>query len=147
MLNRDAIMTAAFATPLPPDGSHQDLPLPASGWTLHVGRGPLLRPALEVHTSHGLVDVAVAEGFAAPLVRGALRGRHLTRRWALAWGHLPSGTTEVIVEFRARQRSERVKATAIAGAFWVAEAPGRYRSATVATGRSATRVRLHRHRP
>ncbi|GAA2093728.1 hypothetical protein [Actinomadura alba] len=140
-------MTSAFATPLPPDDSHQNLSLPESGWELHIGRGPLLRPALEVHTFHGLVDVAVAGGFDEPLVRGALRGRHMTRRWALAWGHLPSGAADVIVDFRARRGSMRVTATRVAGAFWVAEAPGSFHSAIVAAGRSTMRVRLHRHRP
>ncbi|MBC6462042.1 hypothetical protein [Actinomadura sp. HBU206391] len=140
-------MTPAFATPHP-DDSHQDLSLPASGWDLHVGRGPHLRPALEVHTSHGLVDIAVAGGFETPLVRGALRGRRMTHRWALAWGHLPSGTEEVVVEFHARRGSEHVTATLVAGAFWVAEAPGSFRAITVAAmpALSAERVRLRRHR-
>jgi hypothetical protein len=142
-------MTPVFATPLPPDDSHEDLSLPESGWDLHVGRGTHLRPALEIHTLHGVIDIAVAGGFDTPLVRGALRGRNLARRWALAWGHLPPGTAAVVVEFRARRGSKHVTATSVAGAFWVAEAPGSFRSVAVAAEptRSTARIRLRRHRP
>jgi hypothetical protein len=90
----------------PPDSP--DLSLPESGWDLHIGRGSRAetagwRPALEVHTGDGLIDVAVAGGLDHTLLRGALRGRTTgsrrgwrgtakgSGRWALAWGHLPAG--------------------------------------------------------
>ena len=218
----------------PPDSP--DLFLPESGWDLHIGRGSRAettgwRPALEVHTGDGLIDVAVAGGLDQTLLRGALRGRRAGRRqgrwgtgrtagrWALAWGHLPadsasgpqvdlpsglqadlpsspqtdlpsgpqadlpsgpqvdppagpdlradlgtgaqagtdpatgpqtvtgSGAVEVIVEFRTRRTTRRVKATAIAGAFWVAEAPGGFRSVAVSTGPRRVAARLRRYRP
>jgi hypothetical protein len=239
----------------PPDSP--DLSLPESGWDLHIGRGSRAettgwRPALEVHTGDGLIDVAVAGGLDQTLLRGALRGRRSGRRqgrwgtargegrWALAWGHLPagpdsgpqvdlqtgpqagphtapqagphmgpqadlhgdlqagtdpgigattdphagsdpgsspsdpytggprtdphtggsrsgptpdpyagsgSGAVEVIVEFRTRRTTRRVKATAIAGAFWVAEAPGGFRSVAVSTGPRQVAARLRRYRP
>ncbi|MCW2902926.1 MAG: hypothetical protein JWO67_5191 [Streptosporangiaceae bacterium] len=145
-------MTRTAATP--PENAHQDLSLPASGWDLHIGRGPHLRPALEVHTGDGLVDVAVAGGRDMTLLRGALRGRRAARPWAVAWGHLPPGAGEITVEFRARRGSRRVSATQLAGAFWVAETPGHFRSVAVAVSpdagaapQSATRLRRHRSGP
>ncbi|MCW2889083.1 MAG: hypothetical protein JWL58_5945 [Streptosporangiaceae bacterium] len=154
----------------PPDSP--DLSLPESGWDLHIGRGSRAettgwRPALEVHTGDGLIDVAVAGGLDQTLLRGALRGRRAGRRhgrwdtdraagrWALAWGHLPDvpqpgtdpATTEVIVEFRTRRTTRRVIATAVAGAFWVAEAPGGFRSVAVSTGPRRAAARLRRYRP
>ncbi|MCW2918427.1 MAG: hypothetical protein JWN52_6495 [Actinomycetia bacterium] len=141
-----------------------ELSLPESGWDLHIGRGSRAeavgwRPALEVHTGDGLIDVAVAGGLDHTLLRGALRGRRAGRKWALAWGHLPGGphlgthletdlgNTEVVVEFRTRRTTQRVTATAIAGAFWVAEAPGGFRSVAVTTGPQRAAARLRRYRP
>jgi hypothetical protein len=157
----------------PPESSQ--LSLPESGWDLRIGRGSRAetadwRPALEVHTRNGLIDVAVAGGLDHTLLRGALWGRTTrphrrwrgmakgTDRWALAWGHLPTGpdgtdlqpglgALEVVVEFRTRRRIQRVTATAIAGAFWVAEVPGEFRSVAVTTGTRRAAARLRRYRP
>ncbi|GAA4610446.1 hypothetical protein GCM10023195_42880 [Actinoallomurus liliacearum] len=116
-------------------------PLTASGWELRVGRGSRRRPALEVHTGDGLIDVAVPGGLDASLVRGAVRGR----RWSVAWGELPPGG-EVLVEFHAKGSVVKVPAVTIAGAFWVAEVPGRYRSVAVTTAVDQVSVRLRRFR-
>ncbi|MCO6007615.1 hypothetical protein NE236_21800 [Actinoallomurus purpureus] len=116
-------------------------PLSASGWELRVGRGSRHRPALEVHTGDGLIDVAVAAGLDASLVRGAVRGR----RWSVAWGELPPGG-EVLVEFHAKGSIVKAPAVTIAGAFWVAEVPGRYRSVVVTTAVDRVSTRLRRFR-
>jgi hypothetical protein len=142
-----------------PEDSHQDLALPESGWELHVGRGSHLRPALEVHTGDGLIDIAVAGGLDTPLLRGAVRGRGPSR-WALAWGHLPPGAGSVVVEFQGRHGPRLVPAAQIAGAFWAAEAPGDFRSVTATVtpaedgpaggppaGAERADARLHRYRP
>lgn len=117
-------------------------PLPESGWELRVGRGSRDRAALEVHTADGLIDVAVAGGRGAMLVRGALRGR----RWSVAWGQLPAGG-EVLVEFHAGKTVRTVPAVTVAGAFWAAEAPGRFRDVVVTTAvdRETHRLRRIRH--
>jgi hypothetical protein len=116
-------------------------PLAASGWELRVGRGSRHRPALEVHTGDGLIDVAVAGGRGAALIRGAVRGGD----WSLAWGELPPGG-EVLVEFHTKGRVLKAAAVTIAGAFWVAEVPGRYRSIVVITAVDRVSVRLRRFR-
>jgi hypothetical protein len=116
-------------------------PLAASGWELRVGRGSRRRPALEVHTGDGLIDVAVARGLETSLVRGAVRGRN----WSVAWGELPLDG-EVLVEFHSRGSVVTVPAVTIAGAFWAAEAPGRYRSVTVTTAADRASIRLRRFR-
>lgn len=126
-------MTRAIAFPV--------TPLPVSGWELHVGRGSRDRPALEVHTGDGLIDVAVAGGLDAALVRGAVRGRH----WSVAWGQLPPGG-EVLVEFRAGRSVRRVPAVTIAGAFWAAETPGRFRTVVVTTALGRVSYHLRRFR-
>lgn len=115
--------------------------LPLSGWELRVGRGSGDRTALEVHTGDGLIDVAVAGGRGTVLVRGAVRGRE----FSVAWGHLPAGG-EVLVEFRAGGSSRTVPAVTVAGAFWAAEVPGRYRSVVVTTAVDRGAYRLHRFR-
>jgi hypothetical protein len=117
------------------------LPLPLSGWELREGRGSGDRTALEVHTGDGLIDVAVAGGRGAVLVRGAVRGR----AFSVAWGQLPSGG-EVRVEFRAGHAARTVPAVTVAGAFWAAEAPGRYREVVVSTAAERESHRLHRFR-
>ncbi|GAA4636378.1 hypothetical protein GCM10023196_085870 [Actinoallomurus vinaceus] len=116
-------------------------PLPASGWELRVGRGSRRRPALEVHTGDGLIDVAVARGVDTALIRGAVSGRG----WSIAWGELPPGG-EVLVEFHAGRSVLKAPAVTIAGAFWVAEVPKRFRSVVVTTavGRVSHRVRRFR---
>jgi hypothetical protein len=116
-------------------------PLPESGWELRVGRGSGNRPALEVHTGDGLIDVAVAGGRGAALVRGAVRGR----RFSVAWGQLPPGG-EVLIEFRAGSTSRPAVAVIVAGAFWAAEAPGRFREVVVTTAVDRGAYRLHRFR-
>jgi hypothetical protein len=115
--------------------------LPESGWELSVGRGSWDRAALEVHTGDGLIDVAVADGLGAALVRGAVRGR----RWSVAWGQLPRGG-DVLVEFRSGNSMRRVPAITIAGAFWAAEVPGRFRSVVVTTAADRASFRLRRSR-
>jgi hypothetical protein len=116
-------------------------PLPESGWELRVGRGSRGRAALEVHTADGLIDVAVAGGRGAMLVRGALRGR----RWSVAWGQLPGGG-DVLVEFRTGRTARSVPAVTVAGAFWAAEVPGRFRSVVVTTAVDRETHRLRRIR-
>src|SRR4051812_50127255 len=93
--------------------------LPQSGWELRVGRGSGDRPALEVHTGDGLIDVAVAGGRGAGLVRGAVRGREVS----VAWGQLPAGG-EVLVEFRAGGSSRKVPAGPGARGLWAGRGPG-----------------------
>jgi hypothetical protein len=115
--------------------------LPESGWELRVGRGSEDRPALEVHTGDGLIDVAVAGGRGAVLVRGAVRGR----QFSVAWGQLPPGG-EVLVEFRAGGSARTVPAVTVAGAFWAAEVPGRFREVIVTTAVDRGAYRLHRFR-
>ena len=116
-------------------------PLPESGWELHIGRGSKDRPALEVHTGDGLIDVAVAGGPGAALVRGAVQGRG----FSVAWGQLPPGG-DVRVEFRAGGTARRVTAVTVAGAFWAAEVPGRFRQVVVTTDADHGEYRLHRFR-
>src|SRR3954465_13873192 len=103
-------------------GPRLPLPLPLSGWELRAGRGSGDRTALEVYTGDGLIDVAVAGGRGTALVRGAVRGR----AFSVAWGRLPPGG-RVRVEFRRGSASRTVPAVTVAGAFWVAEVPGRHR--------------------
>lgn len=100
-----------------------------------------------MYTSDGLVDVVVAGALEAALLRGAVRGR----AWSVAWGWLPPGS-EVLVEFQAgrsvfrRRQARWVTAVALAGSFWAAETPGRFRSVpvTTVTGRTAIGVRRYR---
>lgn len=123
------------------------MPLPESGWELRLGRGSRDRPALEVHTGDGLLDVAVAGGFDAALLRGAVRGR----AWSVAWGQLPPGR-EVLVEFRTgrslfrRRQRRRASVVTVAGSFWAAETPGRFRSVLVTTAAGRVAYRVHRYR-
>ena len=116
-------------------------PLPESGWELRVGRGSRDRAALEVHTGDGLIDVAVAGGPGVALVRGAVRGKG----WSVAWGQLPRGG-DVLVEFRTGNTVRTVAAVTVAGAFWAAEVPGRFRSVVVTTAVDRGSYRLHRFR-
>jgi hypothetical protein len=116
-------------------------PMPASGWELRLGRGSDDRPALEVYTGDGLIDVAVAGGRGSALVRGAVRGPG----WSVVWGQLPDGG-DVSVEFRAGHTSRTVRAVTVAGAFWAAETPGRFRSVVVTTGVRHESHRLWRFR-
>ncbi len=115
------------------------IPLPESGWELRVGRGSHDRAALEVYTGDGLIDVAVAGGRGASLVRGAVRGR----RWAVAWGLLPPAG-DVVVEFRTGGTVRRVPAVTVGRSFWVAEATGRFRSVEVTSSVERAAFRLRR---
>jgi hypothetical protein len=144
MLNRGAGMLG----PHPVQGGYvvtaiasAGTPLPESGWELRVARGSQDRPALEVHTGDGLIDVAVAGGRGASLVRGAVRGR----RWSVAWGQLPPGG-EVLVEFRTGGSTRKVTAVTVAGVFWAAEVPAKYREVTVTTAVDRETYRLRRFR-
>lgn len=140
--------TRSFSCEALPDGSY----LPLSGWLLRIGRGSRGRPALEIYTQDGLMDVVVAGVVDAALLRGAMYGRTDGRRWSLAWGHLPPGG-QVTVEFRGRARAcdvfrtEPVVHRVIAGRFWVAEIPGFHSTAAVVDGEMAIAVRLRRHHP
>lgn len=116
-------------------------PLPKSGWRLHLGRASGDRPAMEVHTGDGLIDVAVAYEPAGPLVRGAVRGRG----FSVAWGQLPPGG-EVLVEFRSGASARTVTAVTVANTFWAAEVPGRWRDVVVTTAVDRGAYRLHRFR-
>jgi len=123
------------------------LVLPASGWDVRIGQGSRWRPALEMHTTDGLIDVAVAGGLGQAMLRGALRGRTEKRSWALAWGQLPEGwrNAPLTVQFRAGRTTREAEATVLADAFWVAEAEGVYRSVIVSAGLASRSVRLHRY--
>lgn len=139
-------MTSIVETDLP------EVSLAVSGWELRVGRGSRWRPALEVHTGDGLIDVAVAGGLDSGLLRGALRGRRRDgRAWALAWGHLADGErTAPSVAFqtgRAGRDIRQATAQVIADSFWVAEMPGSYRSVTVSGESGSDSARLRRYRP
>ncbi|MCW2938085.1 MAG: hypothetical protein JWN00_1070 [Actinomycetia bacterium] len=125
---------------MPPDEWY----LPLSGWLLRVGRGSRGRPALEIYTPDGLMDVAVAGLAATALLRGAMYGRTGRRKWSLAWGHLPPGG-QVTVEFRSRTRTEPAAHRVIADRFWVAEIPGFQSTVTLVNGEIATAVHLRRH--
>lgn len=120
-------------------------PLPESGWGLRIGRGSHDRPALEVYTDDGLIDVAVAGGLDSALVRGAVRGVRGDHRWAVAWGNLPRGG-DVLVEFRSGDEVRSATAVTVAGVFWVAEAPGGFRSVVVTTAVGRAEYRLRRFR-
>src|SRR3954471_17394757 len=120
---------------------HAATELPQSGLEVRLSRGSENRPALEVHTGDGLIDVAVAGGRGAALVRGAVRGRD----FSVAWGQLPAGG-EVLVEFRTGGSSRTVTAVTVAGAFWAAEVPGRFRQVVVTTAVDRGEYRLHRFR-
>ena len=118
--------------------------LPLSGWLLRVGRGSRGRPALEIYTRDGLIDVAVADVADPALLRGAMYGRTDGRKWSLAWGHLPPGG-QVSVEFRTSSRTEPAVHRVIAGRFWVAEIPGFQSTVALVDGEIATAVHLRRH--
>src|SRR3569833_2623405 len=113
-------------------------PLPESGWELHIGRVSKDRPALEVHTGDGLIDVAVAGGPGAALVRGAEQGRGIS----VARGKLTPGG-DVREERRAGGTARRGTAVTGAGAVWAAEVPGRFRQVGVTTDADHGEYRLH----
>jgi hypothetical protein len=122
---------------------HRDLRLPRSDWMLRVARGSAGRPALEVHDTRGITDVSVAVPAAISVLRGACRSaRSAPLPWSVAWGQLPQGADGVEVVFRSGKLVERARAVSIAGQFWVAEVPGRYRAVTVSAGPKRATARV-----
>lgn len=115
-----------------------ELRLPLSGWLLRIARGSAGRPALEVHSAAGLLDVSVPSTLSVSALRGARHSGPAAAPWSLAWGQLPPGADLVEVDFRGWRRGVRVQAFTVAEGFWVAEAGGRFRSVTCSAG--ATRV-------
>ncbi|MCP2341762.1 hypothetical protein [Actinomadura rupiterrae] len=103
-----------------------------------LARGTLGRPALEVYVQGGLYDVAVADGFARSLLRGAVQGPG----WALAWGQLPPDGADVQVAFTGRHVDLSAGVRVLGDRFWVAEADVRARRVVVDTPseRAALRV-------
>ena len=112
--------------------------LPISGWLLRTARSSTGRPALEVHSPAGLIDVSVMSRLGvSPLREGWHSGRSVTR-WSLAWGQLPHDADVVEVSFRGWRRSLCVQAYTVADAFWVAEVGDQYRLVTCSAGTTHT---------
>ncbi|MEU6328872.1 hypothetical protein ABZ851_16605 [Streptomyces sp. NPDC047049] len=120
------------------------LRLPLSGWLLRLARGSEGRPALEVHSAAGLIDVSVVSTLCVSPVRGARRGGGPAAPWSLAWGQLPPGADVVGVSFRGWRSSRCVQAVTLADAYWVAEVDGRFRSVTCSAGASRVTTRVAR---
>lgn len=121
-----------------------ELRLPLSGWLLRIGRGSAGRPALEVHSAAGLLDVSVLSTLSVSPLRGARHSGRAAARWSLAWGQLPPGADLVEVDFRGWRRGVRVQAFTVAEGFWVAEAGGRFRTVTCSAGTTRVTTRLVR---
>ncbi|MGA5564948.1 hypothetical protein ACPCUV_27820 [Streptomyces platensis] len=119
-----------------------ELRLPLSGWLLRIARGSAGRPALEVHSAAGLLDVSVPSELSVSPLRGARHSGRAAARWSLAWGQLPPGADLVEVDFWGWRRGVRVQAFTVAEGFWVAEADGRFRSVTCAAGAARVTKRL-----
>ncbi|MFE1177039.1 hypothetical protein [Streptomyces sp. NPDC058773] len=120
------------------------LRLPLSGWLLRLARGSEGRPALEVHSGAGLIDVSVVSTLCVSPLRGARRSGGTEARWSLAWGQLPPGADVVEATFRAWRRSVSVQAVTLADAYWVAEVDGHFRSVTCSAGESRVTRRVGR---
>ncbi|GAA4629956.1 hypothetical protein GCM10023196_053400 [Actinoallomurus vinaceus] len=121
---------------------YSETSLPRSGFTVRIGRGTEDRPALQIHDASGrLVDVAVAHSFVSVLLRGGVRSGRGEGLWALSWGQLTPGRDDVAVLFAGRSDAvQPVRPIIIAGAFWVAEAGGDFRTVSAAAdGDRATR--------
>ncbi|MEE4418111.1 MULTISPECIES: hypothetical protein [Streptomyces] len=120
----------------------REIRLPLSGWLLRVGRGSEERPALEVHSGAGLIDVSVVSTLCVSPLRGGRYGGRAGAHWTLAWGQLPPGADVVQACFGGWRRDRCVQALTVADAFWVAEVGGRFRSVRCAAGavRATTRV-------
>lgn len=116
--------------------------LPISGWAVRLGRGADDRPALEVYAGTRMVDVCVATPVSMSVLRGAWRSPRGEVPWAVAWGQLPAGVTEVTAAFG----RNRVPAVLVEGAYWVAEAAGEYGQITVHAGAAQVGTRLRRSR-
>jgi hypothetical protein len=119
-----------------------ELLLPISGWLLRLTRGFANRPALEVHSRTGLIDVSVMGSLSVSPLRGGRRSGRGATPWSLAWGQLPPGADVVEASFCDWRRSLRVQAHTVADAFWVAEVGGRFRSVTCFAGTTRTSVRM-----
>lgn len=121
--------------------------LALSGWLVRAS-GAGGRPALEVRSGDRLVDVSVA----TPLVTDLLRGGRRSATWSVAWGQLPphlwedpAARVEVRFAFRAwRRASLQVGSLIVGGAYWVAEAPGDFRTVLASAGGSEASLRLRR---
>ncbi|RXS82192.1 hypothetical protein EST92_15080 [Streptomyces sp. TM32] len=120
------------------------LRLRLSGWLLRLARGSEGRPALEVHSGAGLIDVSVVSAVCVSPLRGARRSSGTAAAWSLAWGQLPPGADVVEVSFRGWRRSRSVQAVALADAYWVAEVEGHFRSVTCSAGASRVTMRVAR---
>jgi hypothetical protein len=96
-----------------------------------------------VYDARGITDVSVAVPVAISVLRGACRSaRSASLPWSLAWGQLPLGADWIEVVFRSGKLVERVSAVSIAGQFWAAEVPGRYRAVTVSAGLNRATARV-----
>ncbi len=125
----------------------RDVRLPLSGWLLRVGRGSEGRPALEVHSGAGLIDVSVVSTLCVSPLRGGRYGGRAGRDWTLAWGQLPPGADVVETCFRGWRRSRSVQALTVADAFWVAEVGGRFRSVRCSAGAGRATARVVKESP
>ncbi|KIZ15253.1 hypothetical protein SNA_27055 [Streptomyces natalensis ATCC 27448] len=119
-----------------------ELRLPLSGWLLRIARGSADRPALEVHSPAGLIDVSVVGTLSVSPLRGGRHSGRAARCWSLAWGQLPPDADVVEVFFRGWRRSLSVQAYTVADAFWVAEVGDRFRSVTCSAGTTRTTGRV-----
>ncbi|MEU5211946.1 hypothetical protein [Streptomyces sp. NPDC020742] len=139
----DEPFPAGGSTTLTADG-RRALRLPLSGWQLRLGRGSGGRPALEVHSGAGLIDVSVTGTLSVSALRGGRYGGRAGAWWSLAWGQLPPGADVVEASFRGWRRDVRVQALTFADAFWVAEVGGRFRSVTCTSGTTRAMMRVVR---
>ncbi|RMI33795.1 hypothetical protein EBO15_41340 [Actinomadura harenae] len=121
--------------------------LPLSGITVHAARGMRGRPAFEVFAGDVLADISVINSVGSPLVRGAWRGRQPGGgAWAVAWGQLPPGCSDVEVVFGGRATGGPAQKIIIRNMFWAAELRGGARTVTARCGDGLERIRLRRFR-
>lgn len=123
--------------------------LPISGWTVRVARGAADRAALEVYEGCRVADVCVATTVSVSVLRGAHRNARGGEPWALAWGQLPAGVSEVTAQFSGSGWNRGVRhipAVVIEGRYWVAEAAGNFAGVTVQAGPVRVSERLRRAR-
>lgn len=122
------------------------LELPYSGLTVRMVRGTGGRPALGVSRAGELLAVSVASRLGSTVL-GALRGGSEGAHWAVSWGRLGPGGDVPRVGFGTGRRGRPAagaRVVVLAGHFWVAEAPGRFRVVVVAAwpGRAPETYRL-----
>ncbi|MBO2458313.1 hypothetical protein [Actinomadura violacea] len=124
--------------------------LPLSGITVHTAKGVRGRPAFEVYAGPLLADISVVSSIGGPLVRGAWRGRPPGGRdqWAVAWGQLPAGCSDVDIVFSSAEDGTATSGQKIiiGDVFWVAELGGTHRTVTATCGDGCERIRLRRFR-